>query len=112
MRSPSHRRWRSAAGSCGCSVRGRCRGGRRAALSPPVAWGGVLAFGGLSLAMIAFHVWQGPVRRLIESVIGRFSARLAERASKLAASVALGFRFLEDPKTAPPFALLTALYWA
>lgn len=83
-----------------------------ASIIPGVAWGGVIVFGVLSLAMVAFYVWQEPVRHIIHRLVGRFSPALAARAAQAVVSVARGFRFLNDRETAPPFALATAAYWA
>jgi hypothetical protein len=83
-----------------------------ASIIPGLAWVGVAVFGSLSLGMVAFYVWQAPLRRAIETQLGRLSPRLARRAEEAAGSVADGFRFLLAPSTGPWFALLTALYWA
>lgn len=83
-----------------------------ASVIPSLAWGAVIVFGLLSLAMVAFYLWQRPICRLVERYLGRFSPALASRAARAVASVANGFRFLEDARTAPLFGLCTCLYWA
>jgi uncharacterized protein (TIRG00374 family) len=83
-----------------------------ARLIPSVAWVGVGVFGGLALAMVALHGWHAVARTLIERHLGRFSPQLTERASRAVASVANGFRFLNDAQAAPAFAFFTGLYWA
>jgi uncharacterized protein (TIRG00374 family) len=83
-----------------------------AAVIPGLAWAGVIVFGCLSLAMLAFYFWQAPLVRLIELILGRFSPRLAERVAAAAGSLAGGLRFLRDGRAAALFGLLTLLYWA
>jgi hypothetical protein len=82
-----------------------------AAVIPGLAWAGVIVFGCLSLGMVAFYLWQAPLLRLIELVIGRVSSRLAQRVAALATSVAGGLRFLRDGPSAVQFGLLTLVYW-
>jgi uncharacterized membrane protein YbhN (UPF0104 family) len=82
-----------------------------AAVIPGLAWAGVIVFGCLSLGMVAFYLWQAPLLRLIELVIGRVSARLAERVAALANSLAGGLRFLRDGSAAAWFGLLTLVIW-
>jgi uncharacterized protein (TIRG00374 family) len=82
-----------------------------AAVIPGVAWAGVIVFGCLSLGMLAFYLWQAPLVRLIELVIGRVSLRLAQRVASLAGSLAGGLRFLRDRAAASLFGLLTLIYW-
>lgn len=83
-----------------------------AAVIPGLAWAGVIVFGSLSIGMVAFYLWQAPLARLIEQVLGRFSPRLAQRVAAAANSIAGGLRFLRDGRAAAGFGLLTALYWA
>jgi glycosyltransferase 2 family protein len=82
-----------------------------AAVIPGLAWAGVVVFGCLSIAMVAFYFWQAPLARLIEVAVGRFSPRLAARLATAAASVAGGLRFLRDGPAAALFGLLTVIYW-
>jgi uncharacterized membrane protein YbhN (UPF0104 family) len=82
-----------------------------AAVIPGLAWAGVIVFGCLSLGMVAFYLWQAPLVRLIELVIGRVSARLAQRVAALAGSLAGGLRFLRDGSAAALFGVLTLVYW-
>lgn len=82
-----------------------------AAVIPGLAWAGVIVFGCLSLGMVAFYLWQAPLVRLIELVIGRVSPRLAQRVAALASSLAGGLRFLRDGSAAASFGLLTVVYW-
>jgi uncharacterized membrane protein YbhN (UPF0104 family) len=82
-----------------------------AAVIPGLAWAGVIVFGSLSLGMVAFYLWQAPLVRLIELVIGRVSPRLAQRVATLAVSLAGGLRFLRDRSAAAWFGLLTLVYW-
>jgi hypothetical protein len=82
-----------------------------AAVIPGLAWAGVIVFGCLSLGMVAFYLWQAPLVRLIELVIGRVSSRLAQRVAALAGSLAGGLRFLRDGSAAALFGVLTLVYW-
>jgi heme exporter protein D len=82
-----------------------------AAVIPGLAWVGVIVFGCLSLGMFAFYLWQAPLVRLIELVIGRVSSRLAQRVAVLAGSLAGGLRFLRDRSAAALFGVLTLVYW-
>lgn len=77
-----------------------------------VAWAGVVVFSSLSLCMVAFYLWQDPLRRLIESQLGRVAPTLAARLAGAVGSVAEGLRFLRDLSSLPAFALLTGIYWA
>lgn len=83
-----------------------------AAVIPGLAWAGVIVFGCLSLGMLAFYLWQGPLVRLIEQVLGRVSSRLAKRVAAIAVSLAGGLHFLRDRSAASLFGLLTLVYWA
>lgn len=82
-----------------------------AAVIPGLAWAGVVVFGCLSLGMVAFFLWRAPLARLLTSVVGRISPRLASRVGEAADSVAGGLRFLHHGSTAAAFGSLTALYW-
>jgi glycosyltransferase 2 family protein len=82
-----------------------------AAVIPGLAWAGVIVFGTLSVGMVAFYLWRATFARLIESVIGRVSPRLARRVADAAGSIAAGLRFLRDAPTAILFGLLTVAYW-
>jgi hypothetical protein len=82
-----------------------------AAVIPGLAWVGVVVFGCLSMGMVAFFLWRAPLARLLSSVVGRISPRLAVRVSEAADSVAGGLRFLHDGPTAAKFGSLTLLYW-
>jgi glycosyltransferase 2 family protein len=82
-----------------------------AAVIPGLAWAGVAVFGCLSIGMVAFFLWRAPLSRLLSSVVGRISPRLATRVAAAADSVAGGLRFLHDGRTAAKFGALTLLYW-
>ena len=82
-----------------------------AAIIPGLAWAGVVVFGCLSLGMVAFFLWRAPLARLLSSVVGRISPRLAARVAEAADSVAGGLRFLHHGPTAAKFGALTLLYW-
>jgi len=83
-----------------------------ASIIPTVAWAGVVVFGLLSLCMVAFSLWQEPLRRVIENQLGRVAPGLAVRLAAAVQSIAQGFRFLRDLSSLPAFALLTGAYWA
>jgi hypothetical protein len=83
-----------------------------AAVIPGLAWAGVIVFGCLSLGMVAFYLWQGPLARLIELVLGRVSSRLASRVAVVASSLAGGLGFLRDRSSALLFGVLTLVYWS
>ena len=74
-----------------------------AAIIPGLAWAGVVVFGSLSIAMVAFFLWRAPVARLIEQVLGRLSPRLAARVAEAAGSIAGGLRFLRHGPSAALF---------
>jgi glycosyltransferase 2 family protein len=83
-----------------------------AAVIPALAWGGVIAFGLLSLAMVVLYVYQAAVRRLIERYLGRVSPRLARWAERTTGNVVGGFAFLRELDTTATFVVLTLVYWA
>lgn len=83
-----------------------------ASIIPTVAWAGVVVFSSLSLCMVGFYLWQAPLRRVIQTVLGRVAPALAVRLAGVVGSVAEGFRFLRDLSSLPAFAVLTCLYWA
>ena len=83
-----------------------------AAVIPGLAWAGVVVFGSLSIGMVAFFLWRAPLARVLSSVVGRLSPRLAGRVADAADSVAGGLRFLHHGSTAAAFGSLTLLYWA
>ena len=83
-----------------------------AAVIPGLAWAGVIVFGCLSLGMVAFYLWQAPLARLIELVLGRVSSRLATRVAVVATSLAGGLGFLRDRSSATLFGVLTLVYWS
>lgn len=82
-----------------------------AAVIPGLAWAGVIVFGCLSLGMVAFYLWQAPLARLIELVIGRVSSGLARRVAAMASGLAAGLRFFRDARAAALFGALTLVYW-
>lgn len=82
-----------------------------AAVIPGLAWAGVVVFGCLSMGMVAFFLWRAPLARLLSSVVGRISPRLATRVAEAADSVAGGLRFLHHGPTAAKFGALTLVYW-
>jgi uncharacterized protein (TIRG00374 family) len=83
-----------------------------AAVIPGLAWAGVIVFGSLSVGMVVFYLWQAPLARLLESLLGRFSPKLARRVAAAAGSIATGLRFLRDAPRALLFGGLTLAYWA
>jgi glycosyltransferase 2 family protein len=83
-----------------------------AAVIPALAWGGVIGFGLLSLAMVALYRYQVPLRGGLERHVGRVSPRLARWAERTTGSVVGGFAFLRELDTTWTFALLTLVYWA
>lgn len=82
-----------------------------AVVIPALAWGGVIAFGVLSIAMVLLYVYQAPVRRWLERHLARVSPKLALWAERTTGSVVGGFAFLRELDTTPRFALLTLVCW-
>jgi glycosyltransferase 2 family protein len=82
-----------------------------AVVIPALAWGGVIGFGLLSLIMVISYVYQGPVSRLLERHLGRWSPELARWAVRTMGNVVGGFAFLRELDTRATFALLTVGYW-
>ena len=63
------------------------------------------------LTMAAFYVAREPARRLVKSVVGLVSERLADFCSGLVERLAQGFAFLPSWKVSGPFMRDTLLYW-
>lgn len=82
-----------------------------AVVIPALAWGGVSAFGVLSIGMVVVYVYQAPVQRWLARWLGRVSPPLSEWAARTMGSVVGGFAFLRELDTTRRFALLTLLYW-
>lgn len=81
------------------------------ALVPGAARLALLAFLVAFLLMIAFYVWEQPMRRLIGAVLSGVSPRLADAVAARIGKVAQGLRFLSNLRQSVPFVALTALYW-
>jgi len=82
-----------------------------AVVIPALAWGGVTAFGVLSIVMVLLYVYQAAVQRLLSRHLARVSPQLALWAERTTGSVVGGFAFLRELDTTPRFALLTLSYW-
>lgn len=83
----------------------------RVSIIPRGAYLAVLGFTGALLALLAFHLWRQPARRLVEWVLGGISPRLSRWTSSRLESLADGLKFLSGPWQALPFVLATAGYW-
>jgi uncharacterized protein (TIRG00374 family) len=71
-----------------------------------------LAFGGLSLAMVAFYAAREQAGRLTRRVIGLVSPRAADWAAKTLERVADGLRFLPSKTNLLSYLSTTLVYWA
>jgi hypothetical protein len=78
---------------------------------PRGAYLAVLGFSAALVCMLAFHIWRGPARRLVERVIGLVSEPLAHWVSSRLERLADGLNFLSGPRHSAPFLLATTLYW-
>jgi glycosyltransferase 2 family protein len=81
------------------------------AVIPRAAYLALLMFAAALLAMIVFHVWHRPARRLLQSVFGIFSPRAGVWVADRVASVAEGVSFLSRWRSSVPFVLATIVYW-
>ncbi|HVZ36502.1 MAG TPA: lysylphosphatidylglycerol synthase transmembrane domain-containing protein [Polyangiaceae bacterium] len=83
----------------------------RVSLVPTTAYLALIAFSLALLGMLAFHVWKGPTRRLVERIVGAVSPRFAHWVSTRLEGLAEGLSFLSGPRHALPFVLATLAYW-
>jgi glycosyltransferase 2 family protein len=83
-----------------------------AVVIPALAWGGVIAFGLLSISMVLVYVYQAPLQRWLARHLARLSPRLSSWAERTMGSVVGGFAFLRELDTTRRFVLLTLSYWA
>ncbi|HKO92872.1 MAG TPA: lysylphosphatidylglycerol synthase domain-containing protein, partial [Polyangiaceae bacterium] len=83
----------------------------RVSVIPRGAYLAVLGFTGALLALLAFHLWRQPARRLVEWLLGGISPRLSRWVSTRLESLADGLQFLSGVWQALPFVAATAGYW-
>ena len=83
----------------------------RVSIIPRGAYVAVLGFSAALLAMLAFHIWRGPARRLVERALGVFSEPLARWTSLRLERLADGLSFLSGVRHSLPFLLATTAYW-
>ena len=83
----------------------------RVAIIPRGAYLAVLGFSAALLAMLAFHIWRGAARRLVERVLGVLSEPLAQWTSLRLERLADGLGFLSGVRHSLPFLLATTAYW-
>jgi len=83
----------------------------RVSIIPHGAYLAVLGFTAALLALLAFHLWRQPARRLVEWLLGGVSPRLSRWVSTRLESLADGLQFLSGVWQALPFVLATTGYW-
>jgi hypothetical protein len=81
------------------------------AVIPGAAYAALLIFAGALAAMIVFHIWHGPARRLLQALFGIVSPRAGVWVADRVAKVAEGVSFLSRWRYSVPFLLATIAYW-
>ncbi len=81
------------------------------AIIPRAAYAALVVFTLAFLVMLAFHRWRPAARRLVMTVVGAVSPRLASWVNARVEKVADGLRFLSLWRQSLPFVLMTIAYW-